>query len=510
VGTGDVRRLTSGPTADEGVAWAPDGRRIAFSTNRRRDHDLRERTDLFVLDVESGKETQLTGGDDPIFSRPAWLPDGRTVAALGGRLPENGYRNDIWLFAADGSDATADGGRNLSGQHDLMPGAAMNSDVTIGEEPRLVASEDGAWLTFLAPVDGSMELWRIGTRDGEVERITRDRHFISSFDQVAAPRGGSRIAFLRSTPTEPPDVHLLDVAGRRGNRTTGRARPLTALNADVTGQIELREAIERRWSVDGREIQGWLIPAGEGRRAVVTQIHGGPHTLYGWAPFWEFQLLAAAGMSVFYTNPRGSEGYGRDFNEANRRDWGPGPMRDVIGGIDALVADALADPDRLGVTGGSYGGYLTNWIVAHDDRFRAAVTCRSVSDMAMLFLTGDISGGDWAEIEFMATPWTDPAYFREISPITYAPRIRTPLLIQHGERDLRTTVGQAEALFTVLRSHKRPVRLMRVPDESHELTRSGTPFRRVENLVQVRDWFRHFLVEGKRGLPPLPKARGGR
>jgi dipeptidyl aminopeptidase/acylaminoacyl peptidase len=130
--------------------------------------------------------------------------------------------------------------------------------------------------------------------------------------------------------------------------------------------------------------------------------------------------------------------------------------------------------------------------------------------MSMLFLTGDISGGDWAELEFGTTPWDDPEYFRTISPLTYADGIHTPLLIQHSERDIRTTVGQAEALFTVLRSKKRPVRLMRVPEETHELTRSGTPFRRAENLVQVRDWFRHFLVDGKRALPPLPKVRAGR
>jgi dipeptidyl aminopeptidase/acylaminoacyl peptidase len=130
--------------------------------------------------------------------------------------------------------------------------------------------------------------------------------------------------------------------------------------------------------------------------------------------------------------------------------------------------------------------------------------------MAMLFLTGDISGGDWAVQEFGTTPWEDPAYYREISPLSYATAIRTPLLIQHSERDLRTTVGQAEALFTVLRSHRRPVRLLRVPEETHELTRSGTPFRRVENLRIVRDWFAHYLVAGKRGLPPLPKIRGGR
>ncbi|HZC32763.1 MAG TPA: prolyl oligopeptidase family serine peptidase, partial [Candidatus Bathyarchaeia archaeon] len=136
--------------------------------------------------------------------------------------------------------------------------------------------------------------------------------------------------------------------------------------------------------------------------------------------------------------------------------------------------------------------------------------CRSVSDMTMLMLTGDISSGFWASHEFRATPWDEPEYFREISPITYAERIRTPLLIQHSEKDIRTTIGQAEALFTVMRSKKRPVRLLRVPEETHELTRSGTPFRRVENLSVVRNWFKHYLVEGRRGLPPLPKARAGR
>jgi dipeptidyl aminopeptidase/acylaminoacyl peptidase len=232
--------------------------------------------------------------------------------------------------------------------------------------------------------------------------------------------------------------------------------------------------------------------------------------MYGWAPILEFQLLAATGMSVFCCNPRGSEGYGRAFNEANIRDWGPGPMRDVLAGIESLVADGLADPDHLGVTGGSYGGYLTNWIIGHDDRFAAAMTCRSVSDMALLMLTGDIASPFWSTYEFQTTPWDDPLFYREMSPIAHADAIRTPLLIQHSERDIRTTIGQAEALFTVLRSKKRPVRLLRVPEETHELTRSGTPFRRAENLSVVRDWFRHYLVEGKRGLPPLPKIHGGR
>jgi dipeptidyl aminopeptidase/acylaminoacyl peptidase len=312
---------------------------------------------------------------------------------------------------------------------------------------------------------------------------------------------------LRSTATAPPDLWLLEM---QDASSPSKPRRLTRFNTEVLDELALHQPVERHVTVDGRDIQGWLLPAGVGPQPLVVQIHGGPHTLYGWSPSWEFQLLAAAGMSVFYCNPRGSEGYGEAFNDANHRDWGPGPSRDVLAGVDALVADGLADPERLGLTGGSYGGYLTSWIVGHDQRFRAVMTCRSVNDMGMLFTTGDIAGGDWAQLEFETTPWDDPAYFREISPIAYADQIRTPLLIQHSERDIRTTIGQAETLFTVLRSLRRPVRLLRVPEETHELTRSGTPFRRVENLRIVESWFRHFLIDGKRGLPPLPKVHGGR
>ena len=516
VETGEARRLTDGIAPDEDPVWSPDGRQIAFSTGLSRDHDIAFRSDIVVVDVDTGHRRRITGGNNSIFFVPAWMPDGKTLAVVGGRVPHGNYRFDVWLFAADGSEATPDGGRNISDRHDIMPGSGMNSDITPGEGVRLIPSADGGWLTFLAPIDGSYQLWRIATADGKLERLTDGRHYISSFDQVTAPGGRVHTAYLRSAPTE-----LSDLWVREGVR--GAPRRVTAFNEEALADVELREPQERHVTVDGRDIQGWLLPASggaagadaggsraKGAPPLVTEIHGGPHTLYGWSPVLEFQVLAASGISVYYSNPRGSEGYGLEFNEANLRDWGPGPMRDVIAGIDALIADGLADPERLGVTGGSYGGYLTNWIVAHDQRFRAAITCRSVSDMTMLFLTGDISGGDWAKLEFGVTPWDDPAYYREISPLTYADRIRTPLLIQHSERDLRTTVGQAEALFTVLRSKKRSVRLMRVPEETHELTRSGTPYRRAENLVQVRDWFRHYLVDGKRGLPPLPKVRAGR
>ncbi len=517
--TGEARRLTDLPSRIEDVAWSPDGRRIAFATNLSPGRDLGWHSDVHVVDVRTGTRTQVTAGRG-YFGLPTWLPDGRTLAVLGHRFPAaGGSRADVWLFAADGSENGPRGGRNLSASHDRMPGSGMNSDLTVGEPPRLVVTGDGGAILFSAPIDGAYELWRIAVADGALERLTEGHQYLSSWDAVPGRTSGSaRLAVLRSAPTALPDVHLVDVPGRRVGRPL-ELRRLTDLNGDALKGIALVEPESRWTTVDGLRVQGWHVPAADparaGRRArrpapLVLEIHGGPHTLYGWSPFWEFQCLAGAGIGVWYANPRGSEGYGEAFNAANHRDWGPGPTRDVLSGIDTLVADGIADPDRLGVTGGSYGGYLTSWIVGHDQRFRAAITCRSVNDLVSQMMTGDIAGPMFGRLELGAAPWEDPEIYREQSPITYAREIRTPLLIQHAENDLRTPIGQGEELFAVLRSLRRPVRMMRVPGETHELTRSGTPFRRVENLVQLGAWFHHYLVAGRRGLPPLPRVRAGR
>jgi acylaminoacyl-peptidase len=542
--TGGARRLTSGEAPVESPAWSPDGRRIAFASDRDPGRDLRWGSDIWVVDVDADGASPLprrvTGGGRRVFFAPSWLPDGRRIAALGHRYPVSaGNRNDVWLFAADGSESGAAGGKNVTARHDLMIGAGINSDVTIGEEPRLLVVDGGRAILFLAPELGAQVLWRLDLASGDVAPLTDRVRTLSSVDAVAVAGGAVRVAAVASSATELPEVRTGLVpapegAGRavkkakdakgakakKAARTAGAATldlaPATDLNRPALADIALSTPVELTWEVDGRAIQGWWYPplAADGSPAavpgpLVLQIHGGPMTAYGRAPFWEWQVLAGAGMGVLAANPRGSDGYGQTFADANVRDWGTGPAADCLAGVDLLVASGRADPARLGVTGGSYGGYLTSWIVGHDDRFAAAITCRSVNDLAVLMGTGDIAGPQFGEMYFRAQPWEDPEVYREQSPLTYSTAIRTPLLIQHAEQDLRTTIAQAELLFTALRTLRRPVRLMRVPGESHELTRSGTPYRRMENMVQVRDWFAHFLVAGRRRLPRKPALRTG-
>jgi dipeptidyl aminopeptidase/acylaminoacyl peptidase len=507
---GSAKRITDGPAPDEQPTWSPDGKQIAFVSRRHRDADLTWRQDIYLVSAKGGTVLRVTGGrGERAFTTPAWSPDGAWIAAQGHRFPAgNASRNDVWRFRAQ----RGDDGENLSGDSDLMVGAALGSDLFGFAEPRLFWSGDGRFITFDAPFEGAYELWAVEVQTRDVRRLTKGRHAITRPD-ASVTESGLRVAAVWFSGQDAPDIEVYDVAlGGGGADTNGRAHRypdgarLSALMEDAWKGVEIVKPVTRWHEVDGRRIQGWFVeaPRRHGKPApLVVEIHGGPATLYGWSLFWEWQVLVAAGISVYVCNPRGSQGYGQDFCYANFRDWGTGPMSDVMGGVDALIDDGLVDPDRLGVTGGSYGGYLTSWIVGHTDRFTAAVSCRSVNDLSSAMLSGDIAGPNFGDYEYGANPWQDHELYWQHSPIAYATQIHTPLLIQHAEKDLRCPITQGEELFTILRSLKREVRFMRVPDESHELTRSGAPFRRVENINRIRDWFVHYLVEGKRGLPPI-------
>jgi dipeptidyl aminopeptidase/acylaminoacyl peptidase len=237
-------------------------------------------------------------------------------------------------------------------------------------------------------------------------------------------------------------------------------------------------------------------------------IHGGPHGAYGYTFSNQVQLLCAAGFGVVFTNPRGSHGAGQAFLAGTHHDWGGGDYRDVMGALDrALALCTWIDPDRLGVCGGSYGGYLTNWIVGHTDRFRAAVTLRSTCNRYSHWGTGDIAHRH-ARWEWPGAPWESPDFYLERSPIAYVHKIRTPVLIMHGENDLRCSIEQAEQLFVALKRQRTPTLFVRFPAESHSMSSSGQPRHRIEEMRHLLRWFATYLSARDMDAPQAP-APGG-
>lgn len=225
---------------------------------------------------------------------------------------------------------------------------------------------------------------------------------------------------------------------------------------------------------------------------MLLEIHGGPFGMYGATMMHEFQLLAARGYAVLYVNPRGSTGYGDAFAEGLGHTWGEADLPDLMAAVDWAVGQDFVDGERLGVLGGSYGGFMTNWVIGHVDRFKAAVTQRTLSDLYSAYGTDDIFFGD-NETTFGATPWQDPELFYRVSPISYIENMTTPLLIIHSEEDYRCPMGQAEEQFISLKRLGREVEFVRFPDESHGLSRSGQPKHRLERLKFITEWFDRHL-----------------
>jgi dipeptidyl aminopeptidase/acylaminoacyl peptidase len=486
--TGTLERATDGDWDDDWPAWSPDGSQLVFTSNRTEEREWNAASELWLLRFDAAGRTVdlscVTGGPSAAFGRPSWSPDGRLIAAVGHfeSWAGSARHKRLWVMTPDGNERW-----NLSADFDATLEDSLLTDAFGPSKPGLLWSPDGRWIFTQVSEQGAVRLYRFPVSGGAPECIIGGARRVLDFSLSA---DGRWIAAVIADPVDPGSVWLMAADG-------SSSRCLADPNAAWKEEVEILGP-EEMWvssPVDGRPIHAWVLrPANAGgeRVPLVLSIHGGPHGMYGWAYCHEFQVLAAEGYGVVYANPRGSQGYGETFLACTRGAWGEADMPDLMAVVDAVLAQGWADPERLGVCGGSYGGYMTNWIIGHTDRFRAAVSMRCVSELVSMYGTSDI-GVYFSEWEIGATPWDDPERYRRLSPLTYAPNIRTPLLLLHAEEDWRCPIAQAEQLFTWLRRLGRTVELVRFPGEGHNLTRSGRPRHRLEHLEHELRWFRTYL-----------------
>ncbi len=492
---GPAVQVTSGDYDHREPAWSPDGLRLAFVANRQEDADYTNVADIWVATPATGELLRLTTGVGPVAS-PAWSPDGATIAYLGHENACMGASNMmLWVVPSDGGAAP----KCLARDFDRSLGHHVITDMRAHPNAgRPTWSPDGRYLFVMVAEGGTTQLAAVEVATGAVCVMTVGRREIYGESYCSDCR---RVALAVSDPLSPGDIWSAEVEGLDEGRPRippEGERRLTWVNKELLERFDLSAPRRFEYSgADGWPIEGWVYPpagAEPGRRyPTLLAVHGGPHAAYGEAFFHEFQVLAGLGYALVITNPRGSQGYGQEFTAATHHDWGGKDYHDIMAGLDAALEQfAFLDPDRLGVQGGSYGGFMTNWIVGHTDRFKAAVTMRSISNCLSQWGTSDLAyfKGYW---EFPGDPWESPEFYWERSPLAYVNQIKTPLLIEHSENDLRCPIGEAEQLFAALKKMGREVMMVRFPNESHDLSRNGQPQHRVERLRAIADWFVKYL-----------------
>jgi len=481
---GAPRRITEGDWDDTQPALSPDGSEVAFVSNRSGERDRNTVVDLWVAGRDGGAPRRITN-ERGSYGNPSWSPDGRSITGYGvaQALGSQAANVRLWRFPASGGPDAQ--GIDLLGDWDRTVGSVVIGDIR-GQAATLPPtwSRDGDRVYFVGSDQGAANLYSCAAAGGDVRAVTLGAHQVVSASIDAAVR---RFVAVVATAVIPGEV-------TSGSLDAADLRRLTHLNDAFLATRSLAEPERVEFSgADGWAIEGWLLkPRGfdpAKRWPLVLEIHGGPHTTYGHSFFHEFQVLAGRGYAVLYTNPRGSHAYGERFVAACVGDWGGKDYQDLMAGVDHTLALGWVDPDRLYVTGGSYGGFMTNWIVGHTPRFKAAVTQRSISNNVSAFGTSDIGWHFWQHEMGDATPWRDGQKLIERSPLTYVTEIRTPLLILHAENDYRCPIEQAEQLFVALKVLDREATFVRFPDDTHELTRGGKPRNRIDHCRRIVDWF---------------------
>ncbi|HEX8722211.1 MAG TPA: S9 family peptidase [Pyrinomonadaceae bacterium] len=478
VGSGAARQITSGEDwNDSDPQWSPDGTRIAFVSDRTgHAFDESRNTDVWVVSASGGALTKISDHEEE-DSSPRWSPDGKWIAFTG-RIRERDHPKIFLAPSAGGAPS-----RNVAPQLDLIPGG-------------LAWAEAGRALYFETGVKGETHLFRVEVKDGGIRQVTKGARAVRFADISNDSR---RVVYAANDFQHLDDLYAADIDGSNERRLTG-------LNAKLWPGLRLA-SVERMTykGADGWDVDGFLVrPVGwrEGQKyPMILNIHGGPAGQYGVDWFHEFQVYAARGWAVFYTNPRGSTGYGQKFERGIEGEWGRNDYTDVMNGVEEVLRrNPWIDRERLGVTGGSYGGYLTNWIVGHTNMFKAAVTLRSVVNFVSDEGTRDGAYGH--KDDFGGDLFEKFDLYWERSPLKYAMNVKTPILILHSDNDFRVPLEQAEQWFRALKHFGAPAEFVIFPRENHNLTRTGEPKHLVESLNWQLYWFDRYLDGKTNAVPP--------
>ena len=483
------RQLTTSRFDDGGITWAKDSSTIYFTSDQRDEsyYDL-PKTDIYSIAVAGGQPNKLTSLDMGAGNF-ALSPDGKKLAFVGSaNQPVNSYSQpDLWVMDVAPNAQP----RNLTKDFDYDVSSGVGGDNTAprggGGNP-LVWTADGSGIITVYAKEGKANVGEFNATTGKETDRTQGDHAIVSFR--AAP-DASKFVYLISTPTRVGDLFWVEQQGRD-------AKPLTHLNDELFSKLNLTEP-EEIWykSFDGRRVQAWIQKPPDfdpnKKYPLILNIHGGPHAAYGFVFDHEFQWMAAKGYVVLYPNPRGSTSYGQDFGNIIQYHYPGDDYKDLMAGVDEVIKRGYIDTTKLGVTGGSGGGLLTNWTISQTNRFAAAVSQRDIANWADWWYTADFTlfQATW----FKAPPFEDPEDYKARSPLTYIKNVKTPLMLILGEADYRTPpTSGGEEMFRALKYRKIPTVMVRFPNESHELSRSGQPWHRIERLQHIVGWFDRWLM----------------